>query len=117
MQHMHKFVCRAMETYQDADKPIWFTEVGCPGMEDPQASKNWWLGANPDQQVQANWITTVYTEALQWKNVKKIFWCFFRDTQDHFACGSDYDGLVRHDFSKKPSFEAYKALTTVVPRV
>ena len=104
--HMHKFIYRVMEEYDDSQKPIWFTEIGCPGMQNPQASPNWWLGANPNEQTQAEWISTVYREVLQWKNVKKVFWCFFRDTVNHFASGSDYDGLLRHDFSKKPSFEA-----------
>ncbi len=112
IRHMHKFVYRVMENYEDGKKPIWFTEIGCPGMTDPQSSMNWWLGANPDQNTQAQWITTVYNEALRWKNVQKIFWCFFRDTRDHFKCGSDFDGLITHDFLKKPSFEAYRQLTS-----
>jgi hypothetical protein len=114
VQHMHKFVCRVMESYNDGDKPIWFTEIGCPGMTAPQSTTKWWLGANPDADIQAQWVSTVYSEALQWKNVKKIFWCFFRDTRNHFQCGSDFDGLVTHDFAKKPSFDAYKALTNAV---
>jgi hypothetical protein len=108
VRHMHKFVCRILEDYDDANKPIWFTEIGCPGMKDAHASANWWLGANPSDQAQADWVSAVYGEPLHWKNVQKIFWCFFRETENHFKTGSDYDGLVRHDFSKKPAFEAYR---------
>ncbi len=111
IRHMHKFVLRVMTEYGDAAKPIWFTEIGCPGMSDPNASPNWWLGANPNETVQAEWITTVYSELLTWKNVQKVFWCFFRDTDGHFACGSDYDGLIRHDFSLKPAFYAYQKMS------
>jgi hypothetical protein len=110
IRHMHAFILRVMQHYGDGEKPIWFTEIGCPGMLDPHAAKDWWLGPNPDEDVQASWVTSVYTEMLQWKNVKKIFWCFFRDTNNHFQAGPDYDGLIRHDFSKKPSFLAYQKL-------
>jgi hypothetical protein len=112
VRHMHKFVYRILEEYRDTEKPIWFTEIGCPGMQDPHAAKNWWLGANPTEQAQAEWVTAVYGEPLTWKNVEKIFWCFFRDTRGHFQSGPDFDGLIRHDFSKKPSFEAYRKLAT-----
>lgn len=108
VRYMHKFVIRVMEDYGDVEKPIWFTEIGCPGMDDPKASKNWWLGANPSETVQAEWVSTVLRELLQWRNVQKVFWCFFRDTENHFQCGSDFDGLIRHDFTKKPAFEAYR---------
>ncbi len=119
IRHMHKFVLKVMSQYGDGNKPIWFTEIGCPGMADPSSSKNWWLGANPTETVQADWITKIYGELPRWQNVKKIFWCFFRDTQDHFQCGSDFDGLIRNDFLKKPSFDAYQKMATqnVIPDI
>jgi len=112
LHHLYQTVRRVVEQNGDTEKPIWLTEIGCPGMRDPRAAPNWWLGKNPDETVQAEWVKTIYTGALEWAGVEKIFWCFFRDTKDHFKSGSDYDGLIRHDFSKKPSFEAYRNLTS-----
>jgi hypothetical protein len=111
LRFLHQTVSAVLKKYGDEEKPIWFTEIGCPGVKDPKAAANWWLGKNPTEEDQARWVQTVYGEPLTWKNVKKIFWCFFRDTDDHFKSGSDYDGLIRHDFSKKPSFEAYREMS------
>jgi polysaccharide biosynthesis protein PslG len=115
VRHMYQFVYRAMRDYGDALKPIWFTEIGCPGMINPKSTANWWLGANPTERVQAEWVSALYTEALRWPNVEKIFWCFFRDTETHFGSGSDYDGLIRRDFTRKPSFEAYRQIAAQHP--
>lgn len=112
VKHIYKFVLRVIKEYGDQNKPIWFTEIGCPGMRNPRDSSHWWLGANPSEEAQAAWVKALYGEVLSWENVQKVFWCFFRDVSDHFKCGSDYDGLIRNDFSKKPSFEAYRELTT-----
>jgi len=94
----------------DTKKPIWITEIGCPGVPSEQASHtpDWWLGKNPNEEEQAQWISTVYQEALKWDGVEKVFWCFFRETRNHFKSGSDYDGLIRYDFSRKPSFYAFQ---------
>ena len=99
---------RVMKEFGDEDKPIWFTELGCPGVKKPGTNNGWWEGMSPTEEQQAQWVTTVYTEALQWKGVKKIFWAFFRETPDIFHCGVDNFGLVRDDFSKKLAYEAYK---------
>ncbi|MFH0827947.1 MAG: hypothetical protein V1919_02135, partial [Candidatus Omnitrophota bacterium] len=71
-------------------------------------TKNWWMGKNPSEKLQAIWAKTVYTNLLKEKSVEKIFWAFFRDTNEHWKNGTDYFGLIRNDFSKKPAFEAYK---------
>lgn len=107
---IYRGVYRLMEANCDAEKPIWFTEIGAPGVPKDRTTKDWWLGKNSNEAEQAEWVTTLYTEALKWKGVKKIFWAFFRDTPEHFLTGTDYFGLVRKDFSKKPAFEAYKKL-------
>jgi hypothetical protein len=94
----------------DAQKRIWITEIGCPGVKPKINTGNWWLGKNPTECQQAAWVQMVYTELLKDKNIEKIFWAFFRDCQDHWNNGIDYFGLVRWDFSKKPGFSAYKSL-------
>jgi hypothetical protein len=34
----------------------------------------------------------------------------FQDTPNHFQNAVDYFGLIRRDFSRKPSFDTYKEL-------
>ncbi|MCM8770393.1 MAG: beta-galactosidase [Candidatus Omnitrophica bacterium] len=94
-----------IQHHGDIHKEIWFTEIGCPGHNEPT---EWWLGEGPSEVTQARWVETVYREPLKWPGVKKIFWAFFRDTPAHWGNGIDYFGLVHTDFSKKPAFEAYK---------
>jgi hypothetical protein len=101
---------KVMAEFGDSDKPIWITEIGCPGVVKPDTSNIWWLGEATTEAEQAQWVTTVYTNALQWKGVQKIFWAFFRETNDYFHNGVDHFGLVRADFSEKPAFKAYQQL-------
>ena len=108
LKEMVDKVRKTMEAHADGAKEIWITEIGCPGMKDPRAAGAWWLGRNPTEEEQARWAKTVLTEPLAWPNVKKVFWAFFRDTPQHFHSGVDSFGLVRGDFSKKPSFDAFR---------
>lgn len=71
-------------------------------------TKNWWLGDNPNEQQQAEWVESVFTDLLKSENVDKVFWAFFRDCNEHWKNGNDYFGLVCWNFSPKPSFFAYK---------
>ena len=68
----------------------------------------WWMGKNPTEREQAEWVKKVYTELLKDKNVEKTFWAFFRDCSGHWGTGVDYFGLVRWDYSRKPSFKSYR---------
>ena len=94
------------------DKKIWFTELGAPGVESPLQANAWWVGMSPTEEQQAAWVKRIYTQILpELPGCEKIFWAFFRDCKDHWGNGIDYFGLVRWDFSKKPSFKAYKEST------
>ncbi|MDD5120612.1 MAG: beta-galactosidase [Candidatus Omnitrophica bacterium] len=103
-----KLAYKIMARNGDGDKKIWITEIGCPGVKPKIKTDNWWLGANPDEARQAGWVKAVYSELLKNQQVEKIFWAFFRDTKKHWNNGVDYFGLLRWDFSKKPSFYAYQ---------
>jgi hypothetical protein len=103
-----KLAYKLMVRNGDADKKIWITEIGCPGVSAGLKVGNWWLGANPDEAQQAGWVKEVYTELLKDPQVEKVFWAFFRDTKKHWDNGVDYFGLVRWDYSAKPSFKAYQ---------
>ncbi len=101
-------VYKIMSRNGDAQKKIWITEIGCPGVKNGLKVNNWWLGQNPDEAQQAAWLEEVYTQLLQDKDVEKIFWAFFRDCKEHWQDGTDYFGLIRWDFSQKPAFKAYQ---------
>ena len=103
-----KLAYKVMSRNGDGDKKIWITEIGCPGVKRGLKVKNWWMGKNPTERQQADWLKKVYTELLKDKHVDKIFWAFFRDTKNHWDNGVDYFGVIRWDFSKKPSFKNYK---------
>jgi polysaccharide biosynthesis protein PslG len=106
--HIYKAVRDIMEKYNDSEKNMWFTEIGCPGVGKPSKRIGWWFGQGPDEGAQALWLEQVYDNCLQWKGVDKVFWAFFRDTDRHFKSAVDYFGLIRNDFSVKPSYKAYK---------
>ena len=99
---------KIMAANKDADKKIWITETGCPGVKPRVKTGNWWIGDNPGEREQALWLKKVYDGLLEDKNVEKVFWAFFRDCSGHWKNGVDYFGLVRWDYSRKSAFEAYK---------
>lgn len=103
-----KLAYKIMRRNGDADKKIWITEIGSPGVKRWLSVANWWLGKNPSESKQAKWLKDVYTELLKDTHVEKVFWAFFRDTKNHWNNGVDYFGLVRWGFSRKPSFYAYQ---------
>jgi hypothetical protein len=103
-----KLAYKIMARNGDGAKKIWVTEIGCPGVKAGARVNNWWMGENPDEKQQAAWVKEVYAELLKDKNVEVVFWAFFRDCLKHWDNGTDYFGLVRWDFSRKPGFQAYK---------
>ncbi|MDD5065802.1 MAG: beta-galactosidase [bacterium] len=110
LQGIYAGVYRSMKEYKDQEKEIWFTEIGCPGVKTPDKTNGWWNGMSPTEEQQAEWVNEVYTNCLQWKGVKRIFWAFFRDVPGHWNNGVDYFGLVSNDFSGKPAFLMYKKI-------
>ncbi len=108
MQAYPKLTYKIMKRNGDADKKIWVTETGCPGVKAGLKVKNWWLGSNPNEREQAEWVKNVYTSLLKEEPVEKVFWAFFRDTYKHWNDGTDYLGIMRWDFTIKPAFKAYR---------
>ncbi|MDD5005112.1 MAG: cellulase family glycosylhydrolase [Candidatus Omnitrophica bacterium] len=94
--------------YNDKDKKIWFTEIGCPGIGPGIETKGWWIGKSPSEEGQAKFLYYIYTDLIDLPNVEKIFWAYFRDNKDHFKNDVDYFGLIRWDFSKKPAFIVFQ---------
>lgn len=99
---------KVMSRNGDSHKKIWVTEIGCPGVKRGQKVNNWWMGKNPTEDQQAQWVKEVYSQLLKISSAEKIFWAFFRDCKGHWDNGVDYFGLVRWDFSKKPSLKSYQ---------
>ena len=108
VENYPKLVYKIMQRNGDGNKKIWITEIGCPGVKRGISADNWWLGKNPSERKQAEWLKDVYTKLLKDPHVEKIFWAFFRDTKNHWNNGVDYFGLIRWGFSRKPSFYAYQ---------
>ena len=98
--------------YNDKDKKIWFTEIGCPGLDSKVESKGWWFGRSPKEQEQAEFLNLIYTDIIELPNLEKVFWAFFRDNKAHFNNDVDYFGIIRWDFSKKEAFGVYKEIAT-----
>ncbi|MFH0790176.1 MAG: glycosyl hydrolase [Candidatus Omnitrophota bacterium] len=103
-----ELVYQIMAENADSDKKVWVTEIGCPGVRPEIKTKDWWLGKNPTEEQQAEWVRTVLKGLIKNNCVERIFWAFFRDTKNHWHDGTDYFGLLRGDFSKKPAFSVYK---------
>ncbi len=107
---IYKGVYKVMQEFGDENKKIWFTEIGCPGVKTPNKNNGWWEGLGPTEEQQALWVKEVYTNCLKWENVDKVFWAFFRDTDNYYRSGVDYFGLIRPGFTKKPAYMAYKKI-------
>ncbi|MFC1708986.1 cellulase family glycosylhydrolase [Candidatus Omnitrophota bacterium] len=99
---------RLKAQYNDKDKKIWFTEIGCPGVGADKESKGWWMGQSASEEQQAQFLYIIYTDIIELPNLEKVFWAYFRDNNAHFKNDVDYFGLVRWDFSKKPAFDVLK---------
>jgi hypothetical protein len=103
-----KLAYKIMSRNGDSHKKIWVTEIGCPGVNEGVNVSNWWEGKNTTEKEQAEWVEQAYTQLLREPSVDKVFWAFFRDCKGHWGNGVDYFGLIRWDYSKKPSFSSYK---------
>ena len=53
MKGIYYSLMRVMQEFGDADKPIWFTEIGAPGVITPTRQNAWWHGTSPTEIKQA----------------------------------------------------------------
>jgi hypothetical protein len=109
LHYFHETVRLVMKRHGDDDKPIWWSSIACPGVPQGRIVKEWWLGKNGSEKVQADWLIQLYTRASDW-NVAKIFWQSVIDCPGDTNTGADYFGLLRDDGSEKQSFVAYQSL-------
>lgn len=91
-----------MNQYQDANTPLWLTEIGVP------TTAPWWQTAPVQtEQDAANWLQSVYTGL--WDLTPTIFWYELRDN-DQPNNPEDNFGILHNDYSPKPAYDTFKAL-------
>jgi polysaccharide biosynthesis protein PslG len=99
-----------MIAHGDADKKIWITEMGCPGIPGGREEQLWFAGKGTDENQQADWLKKQYALIREFPFIEKLFWAFYRDTENEFKDATDHLGLVRLDFTPKPAFFQMKKL-------
>jgi hypothetical protein len=103
-------VCEEMKKQNEEEKKIWITEMGCPGLPSDKMNLTWFGGDPVDEHKQADWLEKQYEWIQKYPTVEKLFWAFYRDTENEFKDATDYMGLVRLDLTPKPAYSKMKAL-------
>ncbi len=95
-----------MRKHNDGGKPIWITEIGWPSnkLVDPASER----GVTPDEQ--AKYLVEAFKICLSYPQVKKVFWYGFRDVGVNPLDSEHHYGLIKNDFTTKPSYAAYRDL-------
>jgi polysaccharide biosynthesis protein PslG len=86
----------------DGAKKVWGTEYGPPTAGTP---------GSVSESTQAQWVTDAYRLWRSYDWAGPLFWYSDRDEAPSGVSTSawDYYGLLRHDFSPKPAWSAYRA--------
>jgi polysaccharide biosynthesis protein PslG len=90
-----------MSAHGDGKKQIWATEFGAP-TGGPSGS---FVG----EQVQAEMVTRAYKLFGSYKWAGPLFWYAARDLGTNGSTRENFFGLLRNDFTPKPSFSAFRA--------
>lgn len=96
---------RLMAGHGDAEKPIWFTEIGWPTHEGPR-------GVSPE--AQARMLARAYLISLQ-AGIEVVFWYEFQAPEHKADYNEDHFGIVHRDLRPKPAYEAMVALSRARP--
>jgi hypothetical protein len=86
----------------DTDKKIWGTEWGVP-TNGPSGS------GFVSESTQATQVTSAYTLWKSYSWAGPLFTYTFRDAGTSTGTRENFFGLIRYDWSKKPSYAAYQA--------
>jgi hypothetical protein len=95
-------VKKTMDSFGDSGKQVWLTEIG---------SATTTRAGGVSEATQAEDLQSAMTYVQQFPWVKASFWYALRDLNASDGGTEDRFGLVRRDFSEKPS---YKALQTFI---
>ena len=95
-------LCQEVLEKHKIRKPVWFTETGCTTA--PEYA---------DEETQARRLPRVFLISFAC-GIEKVFWYKSRaaERSDHFE---EHFGLCHKDYTPKPAFYAYKALTRICP--
>ena len=91
-----------MNANGDQNKPLWLTEIGWSD------APNAWGAPTVSQDEVAAFVTAVYSAPLP---ADLIFWYNFRNIFPNSTDVEHNFGLVNADFTPKPAFKAYEALS------
>jgi polysaccharide biosynthesis protein PslG len=84
----------------DAAKKIWMTEFGAPVSGD---------AGNVSEARQAQMVTESYAAVKDMPWAGPLFWYSYKDRGTDPANSEHWFGLLRYDFSQRPSYNAYKS--------
>jgi len=103
-------VHQKMNQMNEGEKKIWITEVGCPGIPVGAAPQKWFGGESVNEDIQARWLEEVFTLIQRLPYVEKLFWAFYRDTQNEHLESANFFGLVKGDLTPKLAFHQFQKL-------
>lgn len=103
LEEQIRSVRRVMRRHGDGDKPLMMTEFGLSTGPSPVIATS-----NPE--FQASWLVKKHLVARA-AGVSQAFWFKLMDDPDEPA-PDGYWGLLKSDFSPKPSAHAYEVMTT-----
>src|SRR5438128_12551629 len=83
----------------DGNKKIWMTEFGAP--------TNGPSGSSVSEPAQAAMLTKAYSLAGSYSWAGPLMWFSLRDQGTDTFTIENFFGMVRYDFSAKPSYSAY----------
>lgn len=97
-------IIERMRTNGDAAKPVWITELGWCSNKPANPDSGWAVTVKQ----QAEYLASAFKICLSCPQIKKVFWYGFRDVGTNPQDIQDHFGLVKNDFTPKPSYFAYK---------
>jgi hypothetical protein len=106
LNYFQDIITQTQTKQAQMQKPLWWSSIACPGMQHPDSTAPWWLGKNPTESMQAEWLKMAYAIAAR-AGVERIFWEGWQDHPGQTQTGIDYFGLRRADGSAKPVFETF----------
>ena len=107
LRYFQDMITQALAKEGQKDKPLWWSSIACPGMADPKAAANWWLGKNPTETMQAEWLKILLAMAAN-TGVERLFWEGWQDHPHPTSTGIDYFGFLRADGSPKPLLSGFR---------
>ncbi len=98
-------VRQIMRRYGDQDKPVLITELGLSTGPSPILTAY-------DEEEQASWMIKKHLVSIA-GGIAQLYWFKMKDDKSETE-PDGYWGLVRHDYSEKPSAVAYRQMTALL---